>query len=257
MKIGFIGFGNMSQAIVEGWIQSQHFDISSIYVTRRNMDILNEQAIHYGFHAIVGNQALIDAVDIVFLGVKPEDLASLNIDLKGKKLVSMAAKTSIDTLVSYFNVDDIVRIMPNLNVAINQGTCAITHLNADTSFVSWVVEAMNLLGTSYVIKESQMSGYIALAGSSPALIYRFIDALAQAAIAEGFDKGEALDIVAQTMIGSASYLKQSPLSPSELIAKVASKGGTTQAGLDVMTEMNFDDVILQTAKAIIDKDKQG
>ena len=255
MKIGFIGLGNMSSAIIQGLYNSKNFDMNKIYVSTRNQEILHEKANLYHFHAVSNNQKLIDSVDIVILAVKPEDLRHLKLDFKDKRIVSMAAKTDITQLIRLFGEREIIRIMPNLNVAINQGTIAYTSYHSSSSFEASMLNLLQNLGKTYKIQEQQMSGFIALAGSSPALIYRFLNTLAQSAVDEGFSFSQALEIVSHTMIGSAQYLSQSKDSPLELIKKVASKKGTTQAGLDVLDQQHFDAILKEAALAIINKDK--
>lgn len=258
MKIGFIGLGNMARAMIQGLKNNSNYNLDHVYATRRNLDLLQKQCDELGIHALDSNQALIDAVDIVFLAVKPEDLGSLNLNFEGKMIVSMAAKTTLNTLHDYFGQQDILRIMPNLNVSSNLGSSAYCGDEfTSNQLKDEVARILNILGTAYEIDESQMSGFIALAGSSPALIYRFIDQLAKAGTDEGFDYQMALDIVCQTMIGSATTLSKSSDTPTELVDKVASKGGTTREGLNVFDNLNFDDLIQASAKAIIKKDKLG
>lgn len=257
MKIGFIGLGNMSTAIIQGLKNSNAFDMNKIYAYRRNSDTLNVQCQTLGIHSTPSPQALIDQVDIVFLGVKPEDLQSLDIDVSNSKLVSMAAKTSISSLTSIFGATEIIRIMPNLNVAFNLGTSAYCTSHATPQFEEEISNILNLIGNAYKIEENQMSAFIALAGSSPALIYRFANALAESVQDEGFDFDTALQIVSHTLIGSATSLLHSDDTPLTLVNKVASKGGTTRAGLDVFDALHFDDIISKSAQAIIKKDKLG
>lgn len=257
MKLGFIGLGNMSYAIIQGLKNSNKFDMNTIYASARNQDKLKERTDALGIHAVSSNEELIDTVDVVFLGVKPEDLRNLNINLKDKAIVSMAAKTTLQDLIDIFGERSIVRIMPNLNASINMGATAYLFHNSNEALQDKTIEILNLIGNAYEIEEHQMSGFIALAGSSPALIYRFIDMLAESALSEGFNKEEALQIVSNTMIGSANYLSQSEDDPQTLINKVASKGGTTREGLNVFDARNFDNIIKESAHAIITKDKLG
>lgn len=257
MKLGFIGLGNMSYAIIQGLKNSNNFDMHTIYASARNQKKLKERADTLNINTLPSNQELIDTVDVVFLGVKPEDLKSLNLNLKDKPIVSMAAKTTIDDLIQIFGDRSIVRIMPNLNASINMGTTAYLFHNTSDELHNKTIEILNIIGDAYEVEEHQMSGFIALAGSSPALIYRFIDMLAKSALNEGFSKEDALQIVSKTMIGSAKYLSLSEDDPQTLINKVASKGGTTREGLNVFDKRDFDSIIKESAQAIIEKDKLG
>lgn len=257
MKIGFIGLGNMSTAIIQGLKNSKEYDLKTLYASGRDLNKLKKTTEALGINYIASNQELIDTVDVIVLGVKPEDLSSLELDLSDKPIISMAAKTPISTLIELFGDRSIIRIMPNLNAAINLGSTAYVFHKCDEKIKAHIISILQLIGSAYEIEESKMSAYIALAGSSPALIYRFIDTLANSAVGDGFSKEEALDIVSTTMIGSATFLRDSKENPQSLIKKVASKGGTTRAGLDVLDHLDFDSVLDEAAKAIIKKDKLG
>ena len=261
MKIGFIGLGSMSSAIIQGLKNTKEFDLNTIYASSHNSSTIKERCQTLGINACLSNQELIESTDVIIIGVKPENLKDLakeiNPYLKEKAIISMAAKTPFDTLVSYFGERSMIRIMPNLNVTINKGSTAIASYKGGKDLEDFVEKIFNLLGHTYKLKEEQFSGFIAMAGSAPALIYRFINELAKAGIQEGFTKEESLDIVSQTVIGSSEYLSQSSDDPEILISRVSSKGGTTIEGLNVFDELKFNELIQKATEAIIIKDKKG
>lgn len=257
MNLGFIGLGKMSSAIIKGLRNSETFADQKIYASSRNQAKLKENCKILEINACKNNQDCIAHSDIVFLGVEPESLSKLEIDLEGKIIISMAAKTKIKELVKLFGDQSIMRIMPNLNVSINEGTIAYNAYQIAEDTKRKLVHLLSVLGDLYEIEESQFSAFIALAGSSPALIYYFIDALSKSGIEAGFSKEEALEIVSKTMIGSASYLMESKVDPQTLINNVSSIGGTTIEGLKVLEENNFEEILLKSAQAIIEKDKKG
>ena len=100
-------------------------------------------------------------------------------------------------------------------------------------------------GSTIVIDESEMNRIIGVLSSSPAYVFKFIDAICKGADAQGLDGVELLDSVCDVLIGSALLLKNSDVSPAELISRVASKGGTTQKALDKLDEMNFDAIVAE------------
>ena len=255
MKIGFIGLGNMSSSIISGIRNSNQFDMSKIYASGRDIEKLKKNTKELGINYSLNNEDLINQVDIIFLGVKPEDLSNLNLDFKDKTIVSMAAKTSFEDLINYFGNIPMVRIMPNLNASINKSSIAYTSLNVDNKINNYLLDLFKLIGKVWEIDEAKFSGFIALAGSSPALVYRFIDVLSEAGLNEGFTKEEALEIVAYTFMASSEYLSLANEEPKELIRKVTSKKGTTEQGLLVFDKYNFDEIINKAAQAIINKDK--
>lgn len=257
MKIGFIGLGNMSTAIIEGLKNSQSFNLENIYASSRNNEKLIEKANTLKINYLLSNQTLVDEVDIIFLGVKPEDLLTLNLDFKDKIVVSMVAKTTIKTIETIFNVKKIVRIMPNINVAINQGSIAYTSINLNENTNQNIINLLKLIGKVWQIEEDKFSGFTALAGSSPALIFRFINEISQVTISEGFTNDEALEIFSFTALASIKYLISKDLPIEKLIEAITSKKGTTEAGLKVLDEYNFDEIIFKAIQAIIEKDKKG
>lgn len=261
MKLGFLGLGAMSTAIINGLRNSKDYDLKTINASSRNLEELKFNCEELGIVSCSSNKELIKNSDVIILGVKPEDLKDLgkeiNVYLEDKPIISMAAKTPIKRLIEYFGERPIIRIMPNLNVTINKGSTAITTYNASDDLKESVDSLFSLLGSTYKLEEEQLSGFIAMAGSSPALIYRFINELAKAGMSEGFSKKEALSIVAQTVIGSSEYLSQSEDDPEKLISRVSSKGGTTIEGLKVFDEFNFDTTIKKALEAIVEKDKTG
>ena len=261
MKLGIIGLGNMSSAIVEGLQSSNTFDMSSIYASGRNLDKLSTLCNKLGINACKDNEALIESSDIIMLGVKPEQLKELSESirplLKDKPIISIAAKTSFNTLQDLFGPRPYIRIMPNLNVAIRKGMSAIAYLNTSTTMESYIDNLFSTIGGIVHIPESQFSGFIGLAGSSPAFIFRLINEIAKIGVEEGFTLEQSLEIVSKAVEGSSLYLRESSDAPETLIMKVTSKGGTTYEGLKVMDEEDFDTIIHKTIRATIQKDKKG
>ncbi len=255
MKLGFIGLGNMSTAIIEGLI-NKGFNPQNIIASAKNLETLKIKTDKLNINMAQSNQACIDESDVIFLGVKPEDLKNLDLNLYDKAIVSMAAKTTIDSLVDMFGERAICRIMPNLNVSINEGTISYTTHKMEQELEQQLVSLFNLLGKTYAIEEKDISAFIALAGSSPALIYRFIDAFSHSTL-NNFETDVAKEIIAQTMIGSALKLLKDDTDPKELIKNVSSKGGTTIEGLKVFDDYEFENMIQDAVKAIIKKDKNG
>lgn len=254
MKLGFIGFGNMSMAMVEGLKASKKFNMENIYASAQNKEKLENNCEKLKINATKDNQDCIDKSDLIFIGVKPESLHTLNLDFKGKPVISMAAKTNFEALETFFGPQNFYRIMPNLNVKQNMGVIALSHQYEKNLELYYT---LSLLGHVYEMEEHMISGFIALAGSSPALMYRFIDALSDAVLDEGFTKQEALEIVSYTMMGSAQTVLNAKESPKTLVEKVSSKGGTTIEGLKVFDDYHFEDTMKKAARAIIDKDKMG
>lgn len=255
MNIGFIGMGNMAAAILAG-LKNSGESKDTYYASARDYDKLQAKAENLNFIPLRSNRECAAKADLLILACKPEQLRQVADELvplnPNLLLVSIAAKVTLATLKTTFASDNIVRVMPNLNVAIGQGVCALCADLPDTS----AVEALFApIAQVYRMDEALISAFIGIAGSSPAFVFRFIDTMIQPAIAEGMDAQQALQIACQAVSGSAQTLARSEQSAATLIQNVSSKGGTTIEGLKQLDALNFDQALIEAVKATIKKDK--
>ena len=146
--------------------------------------------------------------------------------------------------------------MPNINAQIKQSTSAIVKndfvAEADYAAIRGIFES---IGSVFEVAEKDFSTFTALAGSSPAYIYMFIDALARAGVLHGLPKDKALEIVADTVASSAQMLKISGENPWTLVDQVSSPGGTTVAGVVSLEENRFVASVIAAITATIEKEK--
>ena len=261
MKLGIIGLGAMSTAILEGLHTIEFFDMSTIHASTQSQEKLKNICTTYNIKPAFSNRELVEVADIILIATKPEDLKKVANDinpyLNDKPIISIAAKTPISTLIDIFGERAIIRIMPNLSVKFRQSVSAMATHNTTQQQEDFITNFLSLLGTIEEIPESMFSGFIGLSSSGIALVIDFIDALAKAGLAEGFTYEQALRIVSLTTKSAAHNVLNSKETPQELIAKVTSKKGTTAAGLRVLKEENFNEIISKAVLAIIDKDKRG
>lgn len=176
----------------------------------------------------------------LLLGVKPQTFASADLDtarLAGPDtlVVSIMAGIAGDTLASRFRGSAIARLMPNLPVALGKGV-AILHLTRGDTHTRALVDALAApLGLSlWVESDAILDAGSAVSGSGPAFVYRFIDALAKGAEALGFAPEDAARLALATVEGAAALAVMASDPPATLAERVASKGGSTRAGLDVL-----------------------
>lgn len=257
MKIGFIGIGNMAQAIINGMS-----DKNSIIISARTLEDTKFKAERLGVHAASSHKDCVINSDIIILSVKPEVMEAVICDIKdsitNKTLVSIAAKLSLDTLTAWSGTHAFARVMPNLNVAIKKGTSAIVFDRDVPETHKEVINSIfNNIGDITHIEEAQMSGFIGLAGSLPAFVFKFINAVADACIEEGYTKEQAIEIAASAVSGSAQYLKSSHIDPEILTQRVCSPGGTTIEGVRELDTLDFENTIQKSIRKVIDKDKRG
>ncbi|AYV33768.1 pyrroline-5-carboxylate reductase [Erysipelothrix rhusiopathiae] len=257
MKIGFIGVGNMANAIING-IENK----DSIYISGRTYESTCDKASALGVHSCKSNRDCAQSVDLLFLSVKPEMFETVLNEIKPvldhQTLVSIAAKKTLEDIESLSGPMPIIRVMPNLNVAIQRGISAICHNSRVTAdALEEVQRIFDALGGFVSIPESQFSGFIGIAGSSPAFVFKFIDELAKSVLDEGFDYETALRITCAAVSGSADYLSQSGEPADVLVDRVCSPGGTTIEGVRALDASGFAEAIHAASHATILKDKQG
>mgnify|MGYP003293859939 CR=1 FL=1 len=208
MKIGFIGFGNMAEAIITGMISSGNYQKENIGAFDPDTNKLTSGAERLGITAYKSNENLVSECECVVLAVKPIALQEVLQSLKGllckvnPLVISIAAGQSIERLRNYLGYDaKIVRVMPNINAIATQavsGYCVSENVTENDIELS--VRILDSFGTSVKIDEEKFSVYSAVAGCSPAYIYVFMDALARVGVKYGLTKKDALDLVSDTVI---------------------------------------------------------
>ncbi len=232
-SITIVGCGNMGGAMLTGWLGGG-LDPSSVTVVD---PVLAD--------APAGVTLLRDAADAsapqaLLLGIKPQMIGDIAPSLahlagEGTTVLSILAGVELATLGRLFpDVSGHVRIMPNLAAAIGKSPVALTAHNLDNAARDGVTALMDPLGTPQWIDEALFDAVTALVGSGPAFVYRFIDALATAGAELGLDADQARTLALAMTEGASLLAASSQVAPGELADRVASAGGTTRAGLDVL-----------------------
>jgi len=241
-----VGCGNMAGAMLEGWLAA------GLEPARFTVVEPSDRRLPGG---IVRLPSIPDRgqFDAILLGVKPQLLGEIAAPVAklagGATILSLLAGVELATLTARFPAATAhVRVMPNLAVALGKAPIALAERGLDDTGRASVIQLMQPLGTPEWVDEAQFDLVTALTGSGPAFVYRFIDALAAAAADLGLPRDQA-DRMALAMVEGASALAaQSPDSPGALADKVASKGGMTREGLDVL---DADSALLTLARATL------
>ena len=236
-----VGCGNMGGAMLQGWLAGG-LDPSSVTV----IDPVLESA-PQGVTLFKSGSELAEGFmpDALLLGIKPQLLDQVGPSLvplvNGQTIVlSMLAGVELDTLQARFpGAKGYVRLMPNLSAAIGKSPVGLAASGglADAERDA-VLAFMQPLGTPQWIDEQHFDLVTALVGSGPAFVYRFIDALAAGAVELGLPQEQAEALAIAMVEGGAQLASSSPYGPGELADRVASPGGTTRAGLDVLDSEN-------------------
>ncbi|MDR2832823.1 MAG: pyrroline-5-carboxylate reductase, partial [Streptococcaceae bacterium] len=172
-------------------------------------------------------------------------------------LISIAAGKTLENLeemVGHPKVS-IIRVMPNVNVQIGLGASAVTGNEASSeNQIDFVLNLFSSVGKAWIVPEKDFSAFIAMAGSSPAFTYLYIDSLARAGVKHGLTKEKALEYAAQATLGSAAMILESKENPWSLIDRVSSPGGTTVAGLLALEDQAFLSTVVKGVDATIARD---
>jgi pyrroline-5-carboxylate reductase len=229
-SLWLIGCGNMAGAMLSRWLDigmdPARVTVIDPAATRSDVRVLSS----------VPDEA---PPTMLMLGVKPQMLGDvapgLQAATKGVMLLSILAGTTIATLKGLFpHARGVARIMPNLPVAIGKGAVAL-HADASVDDHNAVTNLMAPLGlVEWFADEALFDAVTALSGSGPAFVYRFIDALAQGGMAMGLPADQAARLALATVEGAALLAAGSDVPPAALADRVASKGGSTRKGLDVL-----------------------
>lgn len=262
-KIGFIGCGNMGKAILSGLIASGQVLPGQIWVytpSPENVAALHEQ---YGINPAESAQEVAQVADIVFGAVKPgimtkvlsEVAASLN---KDSLVVSIAAGVTLDQLARVLGHDrKIVRAMPNTPALVNAGMTSVTpNALVTTEDIADVLNIFRCFGAAEVIAEPMIHPVVGVSGSSPAYVFMFIEAMADAAVQGGMPRAQAYKFAAQAVMGSAKMVLETGKHPGELKDMVCSPAGTTIEAVRTLEEKGFRAAILEAMIACMKKSEQ-
>jgi pyrroline-5-carboxylate reductase len=241
-KIGFIGGGNMGEALIKGLIKGA-FPAADIWVAEPVAARRALLAERYGVVTEAEGSAVVAACDLIVLAVKPQLVPKVLPQLAttfgdAKVLVSIAAGATSEALEGYLaGSPRVVRVMPNTPALVGAGAtalCAGRFATADD--LARARRLFEAVGTVRVVDESQMDAVTGLSGSGPAYVYTIIEALAAGGILQGLPQDTALALATQTVLGAARLVQESGEHPAVLRDKVCSPGGTTIAGVKALEE---------------------
>lgn len=259
-KLGFIGLGKMASAIIKGLIQSEFASAENIVATQLEPETLLQKSKELGIKVILDNKELVKDSDVIFLAVKPNQvldvLAKISEEISSDKLiVSIAAGITTEKLENNLPENTrVVRVMPNTPALLGEGMSGIVAgKKATKTDVDYIKELFNTIGKTIVVDDEALMDIVtAISGSGPAFFYKVMNDIARAGEKLGLDYEKALLLSVQTALGSAKMALNREISMEELISNVATKGGCTRVGVDVMEDVDtskvFEEVITKTTE---------
>ncbi len=238
--ISIIGGGNMGSAIIER--VRQQFKVIVCEPDEKRRNVLRRK---YKI-AAADLPTAVKRSDVVIIAVKPQDIDSVLECMKplsGQRLIiSIAAGITISYMEKQLGGGvRVVRTMPNMPAQIGEGITAIAGGKfAKPADIKLAQKIFHCLGKTVIVTEDVMDAITAASGSGPAYVFLFTECFMKAAQAIGLTAAQSRDLVYQTLIGSAHLLTKSKDDAALLRAKVTSKGGTTQAAMDVFAAYNIE-----------------
>jgi len=254
--IGFVGGGNMAEALIRGIITAGVCKPENVFVSDIRAERLDYLAKEYGVQKADDNAALAGKVDVLVLSVKPQNmteaLESIKDAVKPKTLViSIAAGIKVANIAAALGGIAIVRVMPNTPALIGEGASALFATEKAKPMLKKAETIFSSVGKAVVVDdEDLMDAVTAVSGSGPAYYFLLTEEMIKAAVELGLGEDVAKELVLQTAKGAAllaAGASEKGETVAELRRKDTSPGGTTEAALKVLAEGNFD---LLTAAAI-------
>jgi pyrroline-5-carboxylate reductase len=255
MKIAFLGGGNMATALIGGLIAKGH-EASRISVIEMSPAAREKLAARYPVRVTTAPDAAMRGADTLVLAVKPQDmkraLASIGSEVRNALVISVAAGITLDTLSRWLGGHRrIVRCMPNTPGLIGAGiTGLFASPDVSASEKKKAQDILRAVGeVVWLAEEKLIDPVTAVSASGPAYVFWFIEQLAAAAVKLGIPQDDALKLAKQTVLGAARLALESTDTPETLRKNVTSKGGTTEAALNVFEQEKLAERFIRAVEA--------
>lgn len=247
LKVGFLGVGNMAQAIIKGLMESRIVPPTHVFASNRSPGKLQKMKDTWGLETRDTNEEVIDEADIIVLGMKPQDLPgaidSISSSFRdGQIVISLAAGVRLDTLRKKLPQCRLVRVMPNTPTVINRGVIGYLPQGKDDGLETVVEDLFTPLG--YVLRtadEDQLEALTVSCSSGTGFVFELMMYFQDWIEEHGFDPMDARKMVVETFLGASQLASMSAdQGLEELQNKVTSKKGVTAAGLQSMREFEIE-----------------
>ncbi len=263
-KIGFIGAGNMAEALIKGLISSGLFKAGQILINDISKKRVNHIKSTYKVIVAKNNIQLAEDSDLIVLAVKPNQISKVvreaeeSINTK-KVLISIAAGIKTSSILKLLNnKSKIVRVMPNTPALVQSGAsvfyCNENVTARDKKKVQKILESVGL--ALMVEDEGLLDPVTGLSGSGPAYVSIFIEALADGGVKMGLPRDMAHKLAAETVYGTAKMIIEAGAHPAQFKDKVTSPGGTTIEGVHNLEKGGFRSSTISAVEAATKRSKE-
>ncbi len=258
--IGFIGCGNMGKAMMGGVVNSKLISPENIIVSDGYQGSLDFVKNTYGVKTTMDNKEVAKNADILILSVKPNIYDTVIQEIKEfvKKnviIVIIAAGKSVKNIEDAFEKDiKVVKTMPNTPALVGEGMSSICpNPKLSKEEMKDIVSIFESFGKVEMVEEKLMDAATATSGSSPAYVFMFIEAMADAAVLDGLPRDKAYKMAAQSVLGAAKMVLESKKHPGELKDMVCSPGGTTIEAVASLEESGLRSAVIKAMRKCTEK----
>lgn len=257
MKLQIVGGGKMGEALLGGVLTSSWCTPAEVAVVEVSAERRAEVGQEYPGVSVWDTVA--SGVDAL-VAVKPQHVAEVSADLGAgdvRRILSIAAGVTIATIEAAAPDAAVIRCMPNTPALVGVGASAIAGgVRATAADLEWAEQILGSVGLVVRLDESHLDAVTGLSGSGPAYVFHLAEALTAAGVGQGLPPDIADALTRQTILGAATLLAESGEDPAILRQNVTSPGGTTAAGLAVMAEADFVDLISRVVAAAVTRSRQ-
>lgn len=260
--IGFIGAGNMGSAIIGGILNASLVTTSRIIASDHTPAALEAVRTKFSIETTLSNETVAERSEILFLAVKPNKFDEVIPPIAGHIrpdciVVSIAAGKTISAVEKSFGRPiKLVRAMPNTPALVGEAMSALcANASVTEAELSQVQMIFNAFGKSEVVPESLIDTVVGVSGSSPAYVYMFIEAMADAAVADGMPRAQAYKFAAQSVYGAAKMVLETGTHPGVLKDAVCSPGGTTIEAVAALEKGGLRDTVITAQRACVKKSR--
>ncbi len=255
----------MATAIIGGILKAGLVEANQIVVSDVSKVALERLNTDFGVRTTTNNCAVAVQADILILAIKPQffevalpQIASSIAEDEGKLVISIAAGQSLEKIAALVgDKAKIIRVMPNTPAFVGEamsGYCGNALVGeADLADAKAILESF---GQAEQVSEAMMDVVTGISGSSPAYVFMFIEAMADAAVADGMPRAQAYKFAAQAVLGSAKMVLETGKHPGELKDMVCSPGGTTIEAVAVLEQMGLRGTVIEAQRACVEKSRE-
>lgn len=261
--LGFIGCGNMAQAMLKGILAQGLYAKENVIVSRRSEVALQQIQRELGVQTTTDNTRVAAEADVLVLAIKPYQFAEVIAEIadavrEDTLIISIAAGQSMANIERLFGKTiKLVRTMPNTPALVLAGATGMCfNEKVEECEKAQAVALFESFGVVAVVAESMIDTVIGVSGSSPAYVFMFIEAMADAAVADGMPREQAYQLAAQSVMGSAKMVLETGKHPGELKDMVCSPGGTTIEAVRVLEEKGLRSAVIEGQKACVKKARE-